>query len=103
MNELRYITRENKNMPYYNWTKEDLAVIEDFARKYSYYYLHGNDTLNSLGNTVLFRDIKRVFDKKAYLHWSNDTTHLLSKRKYSYKSAKPETLATILRGLDVIY
>jgi len=48
-------------MPY-RINPDEWILLEDFARKYSFYYLNGNDTNTIIGSTQMFREITSLFD-----------------------------------------
>lgn len=98
VNEIMFQHLENRYLPY-DLSTDDFALIEDFARQYSYYYMNGNATIVALANTMIFREIQQVFNETAFRYWSGAPRG----KKYSYKSTRPETLATLLRGFDVSY
>ena len=70
--ELLFRRMENLYIPY-TLTFDDWQFIEEYARKYSFYYENGNDTTTVIGTTQIFREIVSIFDRKAQLHWVNST------------------------------
>lgn len=94
---------EQRYTPYAKVTKEEWDRLFSYLVDYLYEYMFGNDTLNRILSSELFRYIMDHFDNKAKaaLGMTSKNTAFMDKRKYSYISGRGSEMPMILQALKI--